>query len=78
MKLYHYDQNGHYTGQSTADESPLEPGVYHCPSGATFDAVPAHDAAREVAIYLPAFWPTGMPKDSGGAWRVADKQQGEN
>ena len=28
MKIYSYDLQGNYTGESVADESPLEKGVY--------------------------------------------------
>ena len=36
MKLYNYDPNsGAYIGETTADESPLEPGVYLVPAAAT-------------------------------------------
>ena len=36
MKIYNYDLNNIFTYTSVADESPLEPGVYLLPSGATF------------------------------------------
>lgn len=35
MKIYNYDDDGLYIGESTADESPLEKGVYLIPANAT-------------------------------------------
>lgn len=35
MKIYNYDENLFYIGESLADESPLEPGVYLIPAKAT-------------------------------------------
>ena len=35
MKIYNYDENGFYVGESIADESPLEPGVFLIPAGST-------------------------------------------
>lgn len=40
MQIYNYDVNGYYVGESVADESPLEPGVYLIPSRATPVAPP--------------------------------------
>ena len=35
MKIYNYDDNGFYVGESLADESPLEPGVFLIPGCST-------------------------------------------
>lgn len=37
---YQFDRAGMYTGTTEADESPLEPGVYHLPSYCTLKAPP--------------------------------------
>ena len=41
MKIYNYNpQNGYFVGESLADESPLESGVYLIPAHATEIAAP--------------------------------------
>ncbi|MCG9078929.1 DUF4376 domain-containing protein [Laribacter hongkongensis] len=60
MDLYHFDAAGRHVGTSTADESPLEPGVFLVPAHATpLEPLPA--GQNEVAMF------------DGSAWRlVAD------
>lgn len=41
MQIYHYDQNGLYLGDSIADPSPLEPGVFLIPARATTTKPPS-------------------------------------
>ncbi len=38
--VYQYNQAGMYVGTTTADESPLEPGVFLVPANATVVAIP--------------------------------------
>jgi hypothetical protein len=41
MKIYNYNpENGHFVGESFADESPLEPNVFLIPAHATEIAAP--------------------------------------
>lgn len=40
MNIYNYDADGFFVGESEADESPLEPGVYLVPSLATATVPP--------------------------------------
>ena len=40
-KIYNYDKNGFFTGESDADESPLEKGVFLIPADATEIEPPA-------------------------------------
>ncbi|MEG1824354.1 MAG: hypothetical protein RRY12_01250 [Cloacibacillus sp.] len=64
---YSYNaENGEYLGEAKAWESPLEPGVYHLPAGATYTTPPAHgehEAAR---------WNTIT-----GAWELVPDYRGE-
>lgn len=58
-KIVHQtDYEGWYVGETVADESPLEPGVYLMPAGAYEDAPPARES-----------WPEGqMPRRQAGQW----------
>lgn len=59
MIVYQYDRAGLYQGQTEADESPLEPGVYLMP-------------ARTTALPPPASIPEGQwPRFNGAAWALA-------
>lgn len=40
MKAYTFDTQGHLIGETIADESPLEPGIFLLPARATFVAPP--------------------------------------
>lgn len=63
MIAYQYDRAGLYQGETEADESPLEPGVYLLPARCTFVAPPA-----EV--------PEGRwPRFNGHAWELANRPQ---
>jgi hypothetical protein len=45
MPCYQFDASGWLVGSTEADESPLEPGVFHLPAGCTFTAPPKKCAA---------------------------------
>lgn len=63
MLAYHYDRAGLYQGNSEADESPLEPGVYLLP-------------ARSTLTPPPAEVPEGRwPRFNGHAWELANRPQ---
>lgn len=55
MKIYLFAANGQYIGQSTADESPLEPGVFVLPANAT-EIEPPEVGAGFVAMFNGAGW----------------------
>ena len=55
MKIYNYDLQGKYTGESVADESPLEKGVYLIPAEATTIKPPTY-ADNEVAVFNGEVW----------------------
>lgn len=48
MKIYRYDADGWPVGEGDADESPLEPGVFLIPAGATQHAPPAPRKGKRV------------------------------
>lgn len=60
--LYHAE-NGVFLGESIANESPREPGVYLLPAFATYDAPPSV-GEREIPVFC------------GGAWRVVPDWRG--
>lgn len=61
ITVYQCDHAGLYTGETTADESPLEPGVYIRPAGC-------------VDIAPPAEWPAEKwPRWNGAAWDLVVK-----
>jgi hypothetical protein len=53
--VYHYDIDGVFVGSSDALESPLEPGVYLCPAGATFVAPPSIPSGKQ-AVFNDGAW----------------------
>lgn len=56
MKLcYQLDGAGYYLGEAVADESPLEPGVYHLPENCIFDA-PPEPIDGKLRRYLGGQW----------------------
>lgn len=60
MDIFHFHpETGIYLGPGTADESPLEPGVFLLPAHATFLSPPTATVGQR-AVYDPAF----------GAWRL--------
>jgi hypothetical protein len=64
MKIYNYNpENGYFVGESFADESPLETGVYLIPAHAT--EIPAPKATKEkVAVFVNGNWELqDLPKE---------------
>lgn len=59
--VYQYNQAGMYVGTTTADESPLEPGVFLVPANATVVAVPKS--------WLEDQW----PRFNGANWQLVTK-----
>lgn len=62
--VYQYDNAGMYVGATDADESPLEPGVWHIP-------------ARCVQISPPAVTGDQWPRWNGAAWQIVTLQRPE-
>ena len=50
MKIYSYDLQGNYTGESVAEESHLEKGVYLIPASAT-EIKPPSTNANKVSLF---------------------------
>lgn len=61
MKAFQFDNAGLYLGETVADESPLEPGVYLLPARATLVAPPASVPQDK--------W----PRWNGVEWTLANK-----
>lgn len=58
--VYQYDRSGLYVGETVADESPLEPGVWMMP-------------AMTVEVPPPAEYPAGTwPRWNGTEWTLAN------
>lgn len=56
MKVYNYhSEYKHFTGESMADESPLEPGAFLYPSNSTTIAPPPHEYGK-VSVWNDGFW----------------------
>ena len=64
MKIYNYNpENGYFVGESLADESPLEPGVYLIPAHATKIAAPKATKDK-IAIFINDGWELqDLPKE---------------
>lgn len=59
--VYQYNHAGMYVGTTTADESPLEPGVFLVPANAT-------------EIKIPESWPDDQwPRFNGANWQLVTK-----
>lgn len=54
--VYQTDNEGVYVGETTADESPLEPGVFLIPAGGVEFAPPAFDSTRQLARFSHGKW----------------------
>lgn len=55
MKVYQTDSDGYFVGEITAQESPLEPGVYLIPAGA-YETPPPQAGEGEVAQMAGGYW----------------------
>lgn len=60
---YQYDRSGLFLGPTEADESPLEPGVFHLPARTTLVAPPTE--------YADDLW----PRWNGSGWVLSAKPQ---
>lgn len=61
--VHQTDRAGMYLGPAIADESPLEPGLFHLPAGA-------------VEITPPEDWPEDKwPRWNGSSWELTNKPQ---
>ena len=60
MKVYQTDFDGFYVGETLAQESPLEPGVFLIPGGA-FEAKPPALSGGERARMVSGSWVTVSP-----------------
>lgn len=59
--VFQIDAAGHYAGKTTADESPLEPGVFHIPAGC-------------IEVEPPRTWLASQwPRWNGAAWELVAK-----
>lgn len=68
MKIFHYDnRHGLLIGTGTADESPLEPGVFLIPALATSDAPPAQIEKGTAAFWRGAAWSVEWVPDAENA-----------
>lgn len=63
MKAFQFDNAGFYLGETVADESPLEPGVYLLPARCTFTAPPKNVPQDK------------RPRWNGVCWTLANKPQ---
>jgi hypothetical protein len=56
MKIYNYNsENGYFVGESLADESPLEPGIFLIPAHAT-TIEPPTTTNNELAVFDGQLW----------------------
>lgn len=62
--VYQLDDNGIYIGETVADESPLEPGVFLIPAGCVMDPPPVHVEGRRRV-------------HDGAAWTYVDEPEAE-
>lgn len=62
IAAYQYDYSGMYLGLASADESPLEPGIYLLPARSTLTAPPAEIQEGK--------W----PRWNGAAWDLVTRQ----
>lgn len=63
MKVFNYDEDGHFTGVTNAHPNPEEPGEFLLPARASFMSPPTHDTATHRAKY-----------QGNNAWHVEPRQ----
>ena len=68
--VYQRDGQDAYIGDTVAHESPLEPGVYHIPSGAVETAPPVY-GALEIPVWNGLIWAV-TPDRRGETWYETD------
>lgn len=71
---FHAD-TGEYAGTADADESPLEPGIFHLPAAATFDAPPP-PAAGMARVWNGTAWTQVEDRRGQAVWVKATGQRG--
>lgn len=61
ITVFQIDRAGHFVGETEADESPMEPGVFLIPAGC-------------ITAPLPAEWPASKwPRWNGSSWDFVTK-----
>lgn len=70
MQVFQTDENGFLVGATVADESPLEPGIFHIPRGCV-EVVPPEIGVNQCAHWNGAAWDL-LPDHRGRVYWLAD------